>query len=165
MADLPESVFDSPVIMWSGLGSGTMPGFWEPLHEMQRKISGAALIKSNSGFGHWEDVAQYIVDTGQRKVLIGHSNGGYAITKVAEAIGEIPCDIICLDRTLKSCPRVDNNVKRCVEIWFGLAKLNFVSNYHGEYSFYDFHHETHIGGISNPEVQDTVVNFANAWKE
>jgi len=164
LADLSSSIYNAKVIMWGGLGSENTDRYWKPLHEMQKRIPGAQLIKSGTGYAHWDSVAAHINETNQRKVLIGHSNGVYAITKIAEAIGNRTCRIIALDKTLKGCPRIGANVDRVCEIWFGLSRLKFTADFTGDYKFYDFKKESHVGGLSNPEVQDIVVNLANGWK-
>ena len=160
------NIADAPVIMWGGLGSDTNDRYWTPLASMQKAIIGeVSLIKSNSGYAHWQDVADHINQhpNDKPKTLIGHSNGAYACLKVAANI-KAKCNLIILDKTLKACPKAGNNIERLTEIWFGLSKVQYSDTFTGKAEFFDFRSESHIGGLSNQQVQRLVVDRANRWR-
>lgn len=157
------SKYDADVHCWSGLLSGDKYGWQEGLRIICQRIGNAQFHSSMSGYEDWDRVAaRAIVRKPKSLLLIGHSNGGWAITKIADALApyDIDCQLICFDRTLKVCPTLKHNVSRAIDIWAGLRTMQRSPSFKGYYKKYDFSKESHISVIANKQAQDIAVEFA-----
>lgn len=160
-------LMNAPVHIWSGLLSGGNYGWQEGLRVVGQGIGDAAFHASQSGYEGWTDVVEA---TRRRKaesiVLIGHSNGGYAITKCAEALKAdgIRCYLVCFDRTMKPCPKLGANVPEAIDIWAGLRNLEKGPDFAGHLALVDMQPESHISVISNSLAQRIAIDFGRKWK-
>lgn len=162
------SKYDADIHCWSGLLSGDKYDWQEGLRVVCRRIGDAQFHSSMSGYDGWENVAASAIKRRPKSLLlIGHSNGGYAITKIAHALKPygIDCQLICFDRTMKHCPTMKGNVSNAIDIWAGLRTLQKGQGFRGNYKKYDFSFESHISVIKNKEAQDLAVAFGKRWKK
>ena len=173
MGNNPEIAdVDAPVHIWSGLLSGGNPEWQRGLKRVARGIGGAAFHPSDedrTGYRWWRDVADAaIARRAKSLVLIGHSNGGFAITSVAAYLAqkapEIACYLCCFDRTMKACPRLGANVPEALDIWAGLKTLEKGPGFAGTLISVDLNQESHIGVINNRVAQNLAIAFGRKWK-
>ncbi len=162
------SIYDANRHAWSGLFSGNNYNWQEGLRDVCREIGEFQFHPSNSGFEGWEMVADAAIARNAKALLLmGHSNGGYAITSIAKKVktAGIPCWLICWDRTLKACPTLGANVDSALDIWAGLNKLVPGSEFQGELKLCAFPQESHTGIISNDSAQQMAINFGKKFAE
>lgn len=162
--------YDSPVHVWSGLLSGNNYTWQEGLRIVAANIGDASFHSSMSGYDGWEKVAASAVRRQVESiVLIGHSNGGYAITKCAAALKPhgIKAYLVCFDRTMKRCPALGANVPEALDLYAGLRNLesgpDFVAA-NNTLTVVDFSEESHIGVIGNEHAQRLATAFGKRWK-
>jgi hypothetical protein len=159
------SIYDADIHCWSGLFSANNES--KGLRHVCREISDAQFHSSNSGFEGWEEVASAAIKRQAKSLLlIGHSNGNYATTKIAERLKQhyIDCWLICFDRTLKSCPKLGSNVIEAIDIWAGLAVLVPGEDFNGTLALHSFQKETHSGVLNNKQAQQIAIDFGIRWK-
>jgi len=162
------SIYNANRHAWSGLFSGGNYNWQEGLRNVCREVGDFQFHSSNSGYAGWENVADAaIARNAPGLLLMGHSNGGYAITSIARKVSSvgIPCWLICWDRTLKACPTLGSNVNKALDIWAGLKKLVPGPEFQGELKLYAFPKETHTGVIKNEKAQLLAVNFGSKFAE
>jgi GH24 family phage-related lysozyme (muramidase) len=103
--------------------------------EIAGKIDGAAHYASSSGYADWKEVFQDIVKKKPEFVaLFGHSNGGYAVLKIAQALDAIGIAVDYLgiiDLTLKPSPPVYGNVKLLQEFHAAYAHVDLHETFNG----------------------------------
>ncbi|HEU0310664.1 MAG TPA: hypothetical protein VFR36_05550 [Sphingomicrobium sp.] len=167
------SIFDADAHCWSGLLSGRKFAWQKGLREVSLGIGGVQFHPSHedlSGYQDWRKVADAaIARKAEGLLLIGHSNGVYAITAVAEYLAQknspIKCVLAGFDQTKKPCPYMGKNVVAAIEIWAGLNRMKMGDDFAGAFETHpEFRPDSHIGVISNPKAQRLVVDFALRWK-
>jgi len=161
------SIFDADAHCWSGLLSGNNRAWQEGLRVVCREIGDVQFHASQSGYLGWESVANAAIDRDAPSLLlIGHSNGGFAITSVAARLARygIPCWVLCFDRTMKECPPLGENVPEALDLWAGLKNLKRGPNFVGNLKRRDFSHCSHIGVIGDPEAQAEAIRFGKRWR-
>lgn len=158
--------YDADRHCWSGLGSGPIPAWQAGLRRVCRHAGDFQFHSSLSGFDGWERVAASAIRRRPRRmILMGHSNGGYAITAIAEALEAhgIECVLVCFDRTLKPCPQIGSNVIAALDLWAQLSNLKRSPSFKGELVRRDFSHLSHIGVIGDPDAQRAAIDFIKEW--
>ncbi len=164
------SIYDANAHCWSGLLSRNKLHWQDGLRDICREIGDVQFHPSKetgSGYDGWREVAESAIKRGEKNLLlIGHSNGGYAITKIARMVKPhgIICSLVCFDRTHKSCPKLGSNVDRAIDIWAGLKKLEPGSDFNGSLKLYSFQQESHIGVINNKRAKRLAIDFGKEWK-
>ncbi len=165
------SVYDANAHCWSGLLSRKDLHWQDGLRDICREIGDVQFHPSKeTGYGYdgWREVAEAAIARGEKNLLlIGHSNGGYAITKIARMVKPhgIICSLVCFDRTRKACPKLGSNVDRAIDIWAGLKKLEPGSDFNGSLKLYSFQQESHIGVINNKRAKRLAIDFGKEWKK
>lgn len=156
---------------WSGLLSGGNFGWQKGLREVARQIGDVQFHPSHedrSGYQGWREVADAAIKRKPKGLLLlGHSNGVYAILKVAEYVKPhgIKCVLAGFDQTAKSCPKFGANVPAAIEIWAGLNRMRQAADFKGVFEVHnEFEDDSHIGVIANRKAQQLVVDFALRWK-
>jgi hypothetical protein len=159
--------YTKPILIWPGALSRAVRRYRNGLHEIAARIGPrVSVLPSDSGTDGWEEVAEYCI---QRKVggrvLIGHSNGVLACTKLAGALKPhgIKVAICAIDKTLLWCPPLGSNVVACAEIYAGLSRVRFGDDFKGAYFKWDFEADSHVGVTYNPHAQRLAANFAKNW--
>lgn len=161
------SKYDANIHVWSGLFANNKWNWQKGMREIARGIGHAQYHSTARGYGGYELVAGFAI---QRKakhlLLIGHSNGGYAITRTAEILEPhgIKCTLICLDRTMKSCPDLGSNVPYAWDFYAGLRKMEEGPNFKGVYTLRPFEHLSHIGIQNDPDVQREIIEIGRNWR-
>lgn len=163
--------WDAPVIVGSGLGSGRIERWQKPLYELSLEIGNAFFHPShedNTGYEGWESCVIRALESG-RKVLpmIGHSNFGYFMTKVATTLEPfgIDCPICDFDRTLKRCPTVGANVSELINLHASLRYVTPNERFAGERHIYEFRNVSHIGIISHKPARKIAIDFGKRWRK
>ena len=161
------SIYAADNHSWSGLLSKNKYDWQEGLRNVCRNVGDFQFHPSSSGYAGWRAVARHAIDHKKKFLLLmGHSNGGYAITKCAEFVAPhgIKCALICWDRTLKRCPPIGHNVVAAIDLYAGLRTLEQGPDFRGYYKKYDFTKETHTGILKNLEAQRIATEFGLKWK-
>jgi len=170
MAESDSRRFAGQIFIWSGLLSRNLYGWQQGMRKVGSAIGDATFIPSKrtgSGYDWIDEVTEAIIANGHERVLlIGHSNGVYAITEVARRLrtGEVVCTLISFDQTLKDCPKLGANVDRAIDLWAGLDKLEAGRNFTGKLRLYDFSPDSHIGITHDTAALQIAINFGRAWK-
>jgi len=150
--------------VFSGLGSGVVERYREGMETLAKRINGS-FYASFSGYADWQEVADWIIQRrGSPVILGGHSNGGYAVLKIAEKLAAhgIKVDyIFVVDCTLKPCPNAGGNVKLLHDYWAGLRKVERGADFTGAYEFFDLddiegRNVMHVEAASLPFVHNTI---------
>lgn len=160
-------IYSADAHCWSGLLSGDKWQWQEGLRHVCAQIGGVQFHSSMLGFEGWEEVAAAALRRKARSLLLmGHSNGGYAITSIAAALESagIECWLISFDRTLKTCPALGGNVAHALDLWAGLENLKIGPRFKGTLTRRDFSEESHIGVIGNGDAQRLAIDFGKRWK-
>lgn len=160
------TIYDADAHCWSGLLSGNKYPWQEGLRHICREIGDVQFHSSQSGYAGWEDVAFAAMGRNAKSLLlIGHSNGNYATTKIAEMLNQhgVECWLICFDRTRKACPKLGSNVREAIDIWAGMKKLEPGPDFNGELVLHSFQQESHIGVISSRRAQQIAIEFGRRW--
>jgi len=160
--------YDVDAHFWSGLLAHNKFNWQKGVRAISRGIGGVQYHSTVSGYKGWEKVAESAIRRKPKSLLLGgHSNGGFAITSIAEAVNPfgIECWLVCIDRTMKSCPDMRGNVVEAIDLHAGLRTLDKGPDFTGNYVYRPFLEETHIGIQNNPEVQRIAIEFGKRWKE
>lgn len=161
------SVYAAGAHCWSGLLSGDKFPWQKGLREVCKAVGGVQFHPSQSGYAGWKESADAAIRRGAKSLLlIGHSNGVFAITSIAERVkpAGIACYLIAFDQTAKRCPAVGGNVKAFVEFWAGLDRVATAADFKGVAERHAFESDSHIGVIGNREAQRLAVAFAARWR-
>lgn len=161
------SIYNSDAHCWSGLLSGENRAWQEGLRIVCREIGDVQFHASQSGYLGWDAVADAAIQRGAPSLLlIGHSNGGYAITSAAARVKSagIPCWVLCFDRTMKECPPLGSNVPEALDLWAGLKNLKRGPDFTGNLKRRDYSHLSHIGVIGDPDAQRDAIEFGKRWR-
>ncbi len=127
---------------FSGLFSTGIGG----TRDIAERIPGASHYASGSGYADWREVADEIKAMHERDMLprplclFGHSNGGYAVLKIAQELNRhgIQVDYLgIIDLTLKPSPHVYGNVKLVQEFHSAYAKVKLNKTFRGKHEFHD----------------------------
>lgn len=162
------SIYRAEAHCWSGLLSGDKYHWQQGLRNVCRQIGDVQFHSSMSGYEGFEKVAYDAINRKAKSLLlIGHSNGGYAITKIAQMVKtyDIECWLICFDRTMKRCPPLGRNVPYALDLWAGLKNLEPGPDFKGQLKTIDYSRESHIGVIANRQAQEDAIKFGRYWKE
>lgn len=157
------------VRLFGGLGSGAFERYQEGIENLQERIGGTVYF-SLSGYSDWSEVASEIIALeGSGKlsrplVLIGHSNGVYAILKIAQRLAEnrVVVDYLAsIDKTLKLCPPAGANIKLLHDFWAGLSKVTIGNDFVGKAGLFDLDkldggNVHHVEAANHPFVHDTI---------
>lgn len=158
--------------VWPGLFSAQIPRFRKGTKAIADAIPGATHHPTDSGYDGWREMADEITalhnaGTLPRPLcLVGHSNGGYAILKIAERLKGRNIDVDALfiiDRAFRICPRAGSNVKLLYDFWAGLSKAVKGNDFNGEYQLFDLDEHAgrnvgHVEASSYPLTFNTIVN-------
>lgn len=161
------SIYAADNHAWSGLLSKNKYLWQEGLRNVCRNVGDFQFHATASGYSGWTGVAKYAIENNKKFLLLmGHSNGGYAITKIAERVAPhgIKCALISWDRTLKRCPPIGQNVVAAIDLWAGLRVLELGDDFRGDYKKYDFPKESHTGILTNLDAQRIATEFGMKWK-
>lgn len=152
--------------VFAGLFSGVQPRYRRGTLEIADKLDGAHYA-SITGYDDWLSVAQHIHGLPTPRppiVLVGHSNGVYAILKIAEwlsARGVVVDYLASIDKTLKPCPPAGSNIKILHDFYAGLSKVRLTPDFMGDAELFDLakiegRPVGHVGAASLPFVHDTI---------
>ena len=162
----------SEIHVFSGLGSSIIPRYREGTNKLEKLID--ALPGENDAITHiwdeWEMVADAIIKRRGRRfqtapvILVGHSNGVYAALKIAHKLNRAGIRVAYLasiDRTLKACPDLPENVDFCHDFRAALGRLwgkvRPAPNFTGKFQVVNLPGVSHVDAASHPEVHRTIL--------
>jgi hypothetical protein len=164
------SIYDADKHCWSGLFSENNHRYQKGLRQVCRNIGDMQFHPTGSGYGGYQDVIKSAI---RRKppalLLMGHSNGNIATTRVAKALEPhgITCWLICWDRTMGRCESLRSNVPEALDMWAGppMRKLQLHGSFDGTYVLKRFLPEGHISILGNKEAQKLATDFGKRFNE
>ncbi len=145
--------------VFAGLFSALNPRYAAGTRAIAGQIEGAAHYASATGYADWADVAGQIERDhaagalARPLSLIGHSNGVYAILKIAERLAKAGIEVdylAAIDKTLKRCPPAGANVKLAHDFYAGLSRVAFADDFPGERKFFDL--DKIVGDVGHVEA-------------
>lgn len=160
--------FDANRNCWSGLTSKNQWHLQEGLRKVCRDAGDFTFHSSMSGYYGWDRVAASTIRRRPKRIVaMGHSNGGYAITALANAVETAGVEVVlvCFDRTLKPCLPLGSNVVAALDLWAGLRNLERGVGFKGELIRKDFSPLSHSGVIADPDAQQIAIDFIKEWAE
>lgn len=156
--------------VFAGLGSAFSPRYTKGTKAIAARIPGSTHHASGSGYADWPRVADEIIDLHNAGILhrplslIGHSNGVYAILKIAKELatkGVMVDYLASIDKTLKPCPDAGGNIRVVHDFWAGLSKVKFSENFMGKKEFFNLDKIAdgvgHVEAATLPFTQDKIV--------
>lgn len=162
--------------LFGGLGSGAFERYQEGIENLQERIGGTVYF-SLSGYSDWTEVSAEILalekagKLSRPLVLIGHSNGVYAILKIAQRLAEngVAVDYLAsIDKHIDVIfpipvvsPPAGPNIKLLHDFWAGLSKVTIGDDFVGKAGLFDLdkldaENVSHVEAANHPFVHDTI---------
>ena len=164
--------------IFAGLGSAFNPRYKKGTKAIAARIIDAQHYASPSGYSHWQSVAQDIVKLHKAGKLprplslIGHSNGVFAILKIAEYLAAFQIEIdylASIDKTLKICPKAQGNIHLIHDFWAGLKKVELGDKFKGEHVLLNLDRIAngvgHVEAAALPFTQNKIVETVLSFEE
>jgi len=163
---------------FSGLMANMFPYLQEGTKNISRKVNGT-FHHLFWGYWGWSRVAKGILKDyragriNKPVVLIGHSNGVYAAIKITNWLDDynVPVVLVSIDRTLKPCPQVGNNVVYLMDNHAELSYVRTGSKFKGVHDVREWKEPRshrgnwHVGVAEDPRVHKAIVDMLkeNGW--